>query len=276
MLKRWICFPFVILAILSLVFALECLQDAPVTGTLQGKQLQGLPLNASTEAGRRLKMRIERVEPDPEDPEREVYLYSVVYRESASRDWQPLCLPDRAGGTQAMALRGRWNAHGDYLDEENLTFACTNGALAKCVRLGYKPWKKVQGRSLREFHQACTRLIRADYLGNGRSYTQEGTLVEVYDVLGIRRRRSLPGSGMVFEAAWSPRGATCMHRTRLGESVRPWVEQCRTNRLCAPSACMDATQALRDNPESLLFVHSFVRTQPKPPVRSSVPTRSPQ
>ncbi|MBC7879733.1 MAG: hypothetical protein H7Y37_00215 [Anaerolineae bacterium] len=121
----------------------------------------------------------------------------------------------------------------------------------------------MQGRSLREFHQACTRLIRADYLGDGRSHTQEGTLVEVYDILGIRRRRSLPGSGMVFEAAWSPRGATCIHRTRLGESVRLWVQQCQTNRPCAASACTDATQALRNHPESLLFVHSFVRTQPR-------------
>jgi hypothetical protein len=246
------------LAMPGLLFVWLCLHRNRAPDALQGKQVQGLHLTAVSEGGPPLQMRIERVEPDPQDPDQEVYLYTVAYREAATGRWQNLCLPDREGATQAMALAGRWDERGDFLDDGQLTFACTNGALAKCVRLGYKPWKTVQGRSLRDFHQACTRLIRADYLGDGRSHTREGTLVEVYDVLGMRRPS---GGKMVFEAAWSPLGATCIRRTRLGEPVGALVRQCRAGRSCpaaGAATCLNAAQALKDHPESLLFVNSWV------------------
>ena len=38
------------------------------------------------------------------------------------------------------------------------------------------------------FHQACTRLVRADYCGNGVYHTATGTSIDVYDSLNIQTR----------------------------------------------------------------------------------------
>ena len=37
--------------------------------------------------------------------------------------------------------------------------------------------------SLASYHQACTRMARADYCGDGTSHTQDGTWIEYYDKL---------------------------------------------------------------------------------------------
>ena len=48
-----------------------------------------------------------------------------------------------------------------------LTLACEGGAITKCIRWGYQPWAQHSGSSLKELHQACTRMARADYCGTG-------------------------------------------------------------------------------------------------------------
>jgi ADYC domain len=68
------------------------------------------------------------------------------------------------------------------------------------------------GRPGWDYHQACTRLIRADYCGDGRSHTREGTPVEIIDRLGEAEE---PGTGLAFEAGWTPEGASCVARHRL-------------------------------------------------------------
>ena len=88
-----------------------------------------------------------------------------------------------------------------------VTFACEGYALAKCVELGYRPWLP-GGRAL---HQTCTRLIRADYCGDGRSHTEDGVWINVYDGLGIQSDTE----DWTFEAEWSPEGARCLSTTRL-------------------------------------------------------------
>ena len=74
------------------------------------------------------------------------------------------------------------------------------------MELGYKPWKTVGGVSLRDHHQTCTRVLRADYCGNGVSHTQDGTLINIWDTLPapgpIQQRAVLPPPGMRFEAGW--------------------------------------------------------------------------
>jgi len=51
------------------------------------------------------------------------------------------------------------------------------------MRSGYKPWKVVNGQSLWAYHQACTRMMRADYCGDGRPHTREGTPIYIDDRL---------------------------------------------------------------------------------------------
>ena len=196
-----------------------------VQGLLQqGDALVGAILTSFDEQGRSLTLKIEDVQPDPQDVDREVYLYTVLYRSIADDQWHYLCQPDPTGVAKATPLAGRWDQTGAHINDDSITFACTNGALAKCVRWGYKPWKTVNGESLRDYHQACTRLVRADYCGNGVGHTQDGTLIDVYDRLGIQQRTKK--SGMSFEAAWNVDGAVYLKRTRFPEAITQLQKDC--------------------------------------------------
>jgi hypothetical protein len=86
------------------------------------------------------------------------------------------------------------------------------GAIAKCIDAGYKPWKSVNGTSLANHHQACTRMLRADYCGTGASYTTDGMALNVLDSLGIQRdtRGSTPQYDWTFDAEWDADGARCI------------------------------------------------------------------
>jgi hypothetical protein len=98
------------------------------------------------------------------------------------------------------------------------------GAIGKCVRAGYKPWKMMpDGRPGRDYHQACTRLIRADYCGDGISHTRDGVRIEIIDRIGQAEE---PGSDLAFEAGWTPQGASCVARARLGGSLGLVAAQC--------------------------------------------------
>ena len=95
---------------------------------------------------------------------------------------------------------------------------CSSGAIGKCVRLGYKPWKRLpDGTALWDHHQACVRMMRADYCGDGQSFTRDGTLIDLYDRLGLQKDE--PAPGMRFEAGWGKDGAICVARARIPEKV---------------------------------------------------------
>ncbi|WP_198288484.1 ADYC domain-containing protein [Chamaesiphon minutus] len=191
--------------------------------TIEGQDVAGTELTV-VEGGRDLQLKIAHVDLDPQDPEREIYLYTILYRDLVSEQWQNYCQPDRHNVAKAIPLSGSWDRTGKHHENGRITFACTNGVLAKCVRFGYKPWKTVRGRSLRDFHQACTRMVRADYCGNGRAHTRDGTAIDIYDRLSIQTRT--PHSGMILEAAWSPDGAVFIDRTRWPESLAQIKKEC--------------------------------------------------
>lgn len=131
---------------------------------------------------------IREAELDPQDPDQEIYLYTVLYKKSPDSQWQNLCKSDGDNLTKAILLSGEWDKTGKHIDNQEVTIACINGVLAKCVRWGYKPWKTIEAISLRDYHQACTRMARADYCGNGISHTKDGTIIDLYDRLGIQRK----------------------------------------------------------------------------------------
>jgi hypothetical protein len=150
------------------------------TVILKGKDLKGANLTAFDEKGKQINFQIRNVELDPKDSEKETYLYTVFYLDNTDSKWKNLCKPDVENVAKAIPLAGAWDEKGAYLESsKSITFGCTNGALAKCVRFGYKPWKTVKGTSLRDFHQACTRMVRADYCGDGKGHTRDGTLINI-------------------------------------------------------------------------------------------------
>jgi hypothetical protein len=111
---------------------------------------------------------------------------------------------------------------------------CTGGAEGKCIRFGYKPWRTLpDGTSLVPYYQTCVRLVRADYPGDGVGYTRNGTPINLFDRIGIRKDE--PADGMELEAAWGPNGAVCVRHTRVPEVLTtealtaqfPWLRRQR-------------------------------------------------
>ena len=126
-----------------------------------------------------------------------------------TRDGVNVCANDEKG----VFVAGIWDATGARHDSDTLsTFACKTGAIGKCVLWGYDPAKV--GAAM---HQACTRMVRADYCGDGVSSTRDGTLIDVSDVRGVQSAANLPG--FAFDAGWNENGATCVSRPRFASTV---------------------------------------------------------
>jgi hypothetical protein len=202
--------------------------DVPVEGEgFVGAEVQGMLSDGSA-----LTLRVDGVRPSET-----LWFYKVSYATTSGP--QPLCGLDAAGAPiEAIPLAGRWNmgegvpGGGSWIDDPSaFTFACRDAALAKCVELGYAPWASAGGVSLRDHHQACTRLLRADYCGNGQPGTMDGWEVNLYDNLGVQTDTE-GGAAWVFEGAWGATGASCVNEYRLLELVaRGPVPECALAKL---------------------------------------------
>ncbi|MEZ4452857.1 MAG: ADYC domain-containing protein [Nannocystaceae bacterium] len=144
-------------------------------------------------------------------PGSDVWLYTADVRESGGA-WEPLCIDAEGGATEAILIGHAWDpATGERLPDLDgtVTFACRGAALAKCIEWGYRPWAELAGVSLRDFHQACTRMVRADYCGDGIAHTLTGTPIHVLDTLDIQIVD--PNYTYAVEAEWGPDGAVCFN-----------------------------------------------------------------
>ena len=205
------------------------LQDG---GSIGSQALVGASFSAILDDGGLLTLRIQSIERDHADKaNKEVRRYFVTYSDG-SMDL-PLCGEDSEGqAIPAIPVQGRWNLEegvaggGAHLDDPgSFTFACEGYAVAKCILAGYKPWRQVQvctqgagcvKSDLSDHLQACTRLLRADFCGDGQSHTEDGMWVNVYDGLGVR----VDADDWLMEAEWNADGAVCMQRSRL-EGIVP-------------------------------------------------------
>jgi len=199
-----------------------------VTAVANGEEVKpGTVIHARDEEGRPITLRIDSVEPDLTDPEGDISLYEVSYQRQDTGEWVNYCLPDAQNVQRAIPISGAWDETVQFHERPGvITFACTGGAMGKCIRFGYKPWKMMNGVSIQPYHQACVRMIRADYCGNGRSYTVTGAYVDMYDRLNIQRPEADAEQTEILEAAWGPDGATYIHVLRLGGPVEEVVRDC--------------------------------------------------
>jgi hypothetical protein len=192
---------------------------------LIGARLSGTRVDGSAVA---LRMDDVRHAPVPND---DLYVYLVSYSAGdgtqAADGWQHLCGDDAAGQPiAAMPLSGVWDYQrgvpggGAWTAKPGwITFACRGAALAKCVEMGYWPWQSLQrcsgescgDVSLADLHQACTRMVRADYCGDGEPFTVNGRAINVYDGLGLQTDTE----PWTFEAEWTPQGASCLSQQRV-------------------------------------------------------------
>lgn len=157
--------------------------------------------------------------------------YAVSRLDEATGRWVPYCEPGRDGRRIAVALAGHWedDGAGPFVeDPHDFTLTCTAGSNGKCARLGYVPGlRTAHGESLTPYFEACVRMMRADYCGDGRSFTEPGVAVELQDRAG-RSTRAHGDEPLAFEAVWGPRGAICVHHPRHAErlSLRGIGERC--------------------------------------------------
>jgi hypothetical protein len=122
----------------------------------------------------------------------DVTLYTVFTFNAITGQWASLCPFDAAaGGATAMAIAE------DPAQPNRFFFACTaSGVDAKCARIwGFRPWRSEQSFvyddasggwveqtfALKPFYDACKLAARAAYCQDRRSFTREGTLVDLFD-----------------------------------------------------------------------------------------------
>jgi len=220
----------------------------------------GSIVEAYSDLGERIRFRVDAVEPDPDDAGHELTLYGLSVEVPGQAGWQPYCEPDLQGRSRAIPVDGSWDARGDWSAGDGATtFACTSGAIGKCLRWGYRPWKEAGGRSLRDHHLACIRMARADYCGDGRPHTRDGTRINIFDPLGIQKRDpDDPKDPFVFEGGWSPGGVTYLYRPRLHDRVVEIAAEC-PEKLAgrvpagAGEGPLTPEEILRRWPETLVF-----------------------
>jgi hypothetical protein len=171
-------------------------------------------LTAVQDDGRSVPVRVEGTVVRPDAPG--VRFYKLSYQRASDRSWRNPC---QAGDGSALLLSGMWNARGDYTaTADRATVGCLNAAITKCVLFGYPPWGTLAGRSLRPFHLACVRMVRADYRGDGTSHTREGVQLHISDILGVNHAPLPPR--FELEAGWTPQGAAFVARPRVRELGR--------------------------------------------------------
>lgn len=201
------------------------------------------------------RLRIDGVEPDPRDGD--VLLHKLSL-ENADGTWSDACEPDPDGLSFGFPIAGHLLPDGNLATRPgSFQIICTSGAQGKCVRFGYKPWLEGRdGRPMLDYFNACVRMMRADYCGNGTSTTEDGTLILPYDRIGVRDEETI--AGMAFEAGWSANGATCIARVRIPEntSLDELNANCpRLRQVPTGSACTQAIAATQSG--TLLFNSSF-------------------
>ena len=181
---------------------------------VSGEKLAGAIIVGVGPDGKEERFKITDVSKDPYDPSGERYLYGLLAQDPESGEWRNACLPDDHGVAKGFPIAGTWDMTGRHVKSDRFSITCTYAPMGKCVRWGYPFWKQApDGTSLWDYYQACYRMVRADYCGNGRTHTADGMKIDLFDRQGVQRPDD--AIKLDFEAAWSPDGALCVAHTRI-------------------------------------------------------------
>lgn len=153
----------------------------------------------------------------------DISLFHVQYLQDDDNGvWQEVCnIADDLSNNptnRGIFVSGTWNEDGEW-NELGYTFSCSSGVISKCTRSwGYKPWLSLpddngQPVDLQPLHEACTRLARADYCGDGIHHTLNGLLIDVFDEQGFNVQEWMPG--FFEEARFDEYGAVSMKHRRV-------------------------------------------------------------
>jgi hypothetical protein len=163
------------------------------------------------------RVRIDAVELDGAAHVGPVWLHTLAVQ-GPDGTWTNVCLPAPDGRRVGFPVPGRATAEGLVVEAPPGVFelTCTGGAQAKCVRFGYRPWATgPDGRPMRDLYNACIRMVRADYGGDGVGTTRNGMPIDLYDDGKIQEPDRMAGHD--FEAGWDAAGAVCVRHVRVKE-----------------------------------------------------------
>ncbi len=237
-----------------LVYSIQASANA---NDLADDSLIGQVVEMQDNVGGSLPVRIDSIQQDSTPGNDDVFLYTLSAFNPAENAWQNVCSPDIDGHRYAIVMQGTWDAQGRYQPSSLISFGCTSGVLSKCIRWGYKPWLDSPDLPMLQLHQACTRLVRADYCGDGRPHTQDGTAINLFDVYGIQRKDRV--DGMQFEAAWNDDGAIAINHARYASGA-DIIAECPARLLPhehAQSQSMSLSELQALYPNALIFNESF-------------------
>jgi hypothetical protein len=180
---------------------------------LRSADLAGAMLTVMTEGGPR-RIRLEAVERDPGARTDDVWLHTMLV-EQPDGSLVNLCEPGPEGRRQGFPLASRMHPDGrtETTAPEVFDLMCLGGARAKCVRFGYRPWIADDAA----VYNACVRMVRADYCGDGVGTTRDGMAIDLYDDKGIQKPDMAPEHA--FEAGWTAEGAVCVAHVRVKENT---------------------------------------------------------
>ena len=204
------------------------------------------------------RVRLDGIERDPGDTRRDVapadaiWLHSFAV-EAPDGSWEPLCDSGPDGRRQSVPVMGRFSSTDGRFGAGgpgSFELACSAGAMGKCIRFGYHPW---QTRDLVSHHDgaaapayldlynACIRMVRADYGGDGTGTTKNGMLIDLYDDHGIQAPDD--DHRMEFEAGWTQHGAVCVNHPRVKQNIGLGDIAARWPRLAGRNgpSCTEAT-----------------------------------
>jgi ADYC domain len=183
-----------------------------VSGTgapLSGADLVGSQWTGQLSDGSALAIRIDEAAP-PTSANGDLWSYRFSAR--VNNEWRALCTNPDGEPIFADTVGGTWNLEqgvpggGSYHpNDAQFTIACRGSAIAKCVELGYKPWHGFATQLA-----TCVRALRADFCGDGTPHTVNGTMINLYDNVGIQADTV----DWIPEAEWTPDGATCVSKKK--------------------------------------------------------------
>ena len=113
-------------------------------------------------------------------------------------------------------------------------------------------------------------MARADYCGDGRPHTRNGTSINIWDTLPApgpiqERAGVLESLGMLFEAGWDTSGAVCLSRARWMLDEGGLLASLCPDRLVPPSlpliggtVCNTMAEVLGFNPGARMFNASYL------------------
>lgn len=220
-----------------------------VSATLRGADVAGAELDLPGLG----TVRIASAERDAGSRFGDIWLYRVQLE-----DGREICQPDPAGDTRLVFFPGRFDSSMNYVDDPaEFSISCVSGVQAKCLRWGYRPWAAapVGGQPLAPHYNACIRAARADYCGDDQPTTRDGTLIDLYDQVGVQKPEADPRE-LQFEAGWAPHGAVCVNHVRIAENATLDGVRAACPRLAAAPAGAACSEAAARSHGALLFNRS--------------------